>query len=260
MCDTSRVHWRLNLPLTLLASLLLTSVGQAASPNTTPATSTNTGDPVIYALGALLERDIDSFDLSEAELKTMLAGLTDSYHHRATTANAQNYGPQLETLQRTRMAAAAQRAKQAGAAYLEKVAAFPGATRTANGLVYVPLTAGAGASPTAADEVRVRYVGRRIDGTVFDRSAAAEGVSFSLGGVIPCWTQALPLMKVGGKARVVCPPELAYGDRGAPPVIRPASTLDFQIELLGITPVPAVTPAQMAPNPPPAPPDTASHD
>jgi FKBP-type peptidyl-prolyl cis-trans isomerase FkpA len=98
---------------------------------------------------------------------------------------------------------------------------------------------GDGASPTASDEVRVNYEGRLADGTVFDSSYARnEAITFPLGGVIPCWTQGVAQMKVGGKATLVCPPEMAYGSSGTGP-IPPNATLTFDVELLGIETAPA---------------------
>jgi len=95
------------------------------------------------------------------------------------------------------------------------------------------ITAGTGASPTAADVVKVQYEGKLIDGTVFDSSIKRnEPAEFPLGAVVPCWTEALQLMKKGGRSQVVCPANLAYGDRGSPPVIPPGSTLSFEVELL----------------------------
>jgi len=81
----------------------------------------------------------------------------------------------------------------------------------------------------------VHYHGTLVDGTVFDSSVdRKEAVTFPLDGVIPCWTQGVQLMKVGGKSKLVCPPDLAYGDRGAPPRIKPGATLVFEVELLEI--------------------------
>ena len=104
-------------------------------------------------------------------------------------------------------------------------------------LVYKSLREGTGASPTAADTVKVHYRGTLLDGTEFDSSYKRnEPASFPLGGVIKCWTQGVQRMKVGGKAELVCPPELAYGTRGAGSVIPPNATLRFEIELLAINP------------------------
>ena len=97
------------------------------------------------------------------------------------------------------------------------------------------LREGSGSSPTAADRVKVHYHGTFEDGRVFDSSVQrGEPAVFPLGGVIPCWTQGLQQMKVGGKAKLTCPPGLAYGERGAPPTIPPNATLIFEVELLAI--------------------------
>ena len=108
---------------------------------------------------------------------------------------------------------------------------------TPSGLVYRSLKDGNGASPTAADTVKVHYRGTFPDGREFDSSYKRnEPAQFPLGGVIPCWTEGVQRMKVGGKAELVCPPELAYGQRGAGGKISPNATLRFEIELLAINP------------------------
>ncbi|HLN00912.1 MAG TPA: FKBP-type peptidyl-prolyl cis-trans isomerase [Bryobacteraceae bacterium] len=120
-------------------------------------------------------------------------------------------------------------------AYLEKAAAMPGATRTASGLVYRELQAGTGASPKATDQVKVHYRGTLVNGTEFDSSYKRnEPATFPLNQVIPCWTEGVQKMKVGGKSQLVCPSSIAYGDRGSPPEIPGGATLIFEIELLGI--------------------------
>ena len=97
------------------------------------------------------------------------------------------------------------------------------------------LTVGNGPSPGASDVVQVHYHGTFPDGRVFDSSVErGEPASFPLNRVIPCWTQGVQQMKVGGKAKLVCPPDLAYGASGAPPTIPPNATLVFEVELLGI--------------------------
>jgi FKBP-type peptidyl-prolyl cis-trans isomerase FkpA/FKBP-type peptidyl-prolyl cis-trans isomerase FklB len=125
--------------------------------------------------------------------------------------------------------------KKTGQAFLDKAAAEKGATKTASGLVITTLKAGTGESPKATDKVKVHYHGTLIDGTVFDSSVQRkEPATFALNQVIPCWTEGVQRMKVGGKSRLVCPPEIAYGDRGAGGRIRPGSTLVFVVELLEI--------------------------
>jgi FKBP-type peptidyl-prolyl cis-trans isomerase FkpA len=119
----------------------------------------------------------------------------------------------------------------ASKAYLEKAAAEPGRVRTPSGLIYRELRAGTGTSPTATDTVKVNYRGTFVDGKKFDSS---DGIKFPLNQVIPCWTEGVQKMKVGGKAELVCPASIAYGERGQPPDIPGGATLIFEIELLGI--------------------------
>jgi FKBP-type peptidyl-prolyl cis-trans isomerase FkpA len=120
-------------------------------------------------------------------------------------------------------------------AYLEKAAAEPGAVRTASGLIYRELRPGSGASPTATDTVTVNYRGTLINGTEFDSSYKRnEPASFPLNQVIPCWTEGVQKMKVGGKAELVCPANIAYGAQGSPPTIPGGATLIFEVELLRI--------------------------
>jgi FKBP-type peptidyl-prolyl cis-trans isomerase FkpA len=109
------------------------------------------------------------------------------------------------------------------------------APAASGGLQIEHLREGTGPSPTAADRVKVHYHGTFTDGRVFDSSVQrGSPASFPLGGVIPCWTQGVAQMKVGGKAKLTCPPDLAYGPAGAPPTIPPNATLIFEVELLGI--------------------------
>jgi FKBP-type peptidyl-prolyl cis-trans isomerase FkpA len=103
-----------------------------------------------------------------------------------------------------------------------------------SGLIFTELKAGNGRAPTVYDSVRVHYEGTLADGTVFDSSIKrGQPLVFPLNGVIRCWQEGLLLMSVGSKARLVCPPNIAYGSRGAGP-IPPNSTLTFEVELLGI--------------------------
>ena len=111
------------------------------------------------------------------------------------------------------------------------------ASASSPGLVIKMLRQGRGASPTAADTVKVHYRGTLLDGTEFDSSYARNApATFPLGRVIKCWTEGMQQMKVGGKAELVCPPALAYGERGAGGMIPPNATLRFEIELLEINP------------------------
>jgi FKBP-type peptidyl-prolyl cis-trans isomerase len=120
-------------------------------------------------------------------------------------------------------------------AYLDKAAAEPGARKTASGLIYRELKPGTGASPKATDTVRVHYRGTLTDGKEFDSSYGGQPIEFPLNRVIRAWTEGVQMMKVGGKAQLVCPANIAYGERGAPPDIPGGATLVFEVELLGIS-------------------------
>ena len=125
--------------------------------------------------------------------------------------------------------------EQEGVAYLAENARKEGVVTTESGLQYEVLTKGSGVSPTAEDSVTVHYTGTLIDGTVFDSSVdRGEPATFGVTQVIAGWTEALQLMSVGDKLRLVIPSDLAYGLRGAGPSIGPNSTLIFEVELLNI--------------------------
>jgi FKBP-type peptidyl-prolyl cis-trans isomerase FkpA/FKBP-type peptidyl-prolyl cis-trans isomerase FklB len=189
----------------------------------------------LYALGIAVSQSLSVFNLSEAELEMVKTGLTDGVLHHAPKVDMPTFGPKIQALQHARMSALAAEEQKAGQAYLAKAAAQPGATKTASGIVITALKPGTGASPKATDKVKVHYQGTLIDGSVFDSSLQrGEPVTFPLNGVIPCWTEGVQTMKVGGKSRLVCPANLAYGDRGAPPRIKPGATLVFEVELLDI--------------------------
>jgi FKBP-type peptidyl-prolyl cis-trans isomerase FkpA len=116
-----------------------------------------------------------------------------------------------------------------------KSAKEAGAVVTESGLVYRTLKEGKGASPQATDTVRVHYRGTLPDGKEFDSSyARGQPAEFPLNRVIKCWTEGVQRLKVGGKAKLTCPPGIAYGERGAGGVIPPQATLIFEVELLGI--------------------------
>jgi FKBP-type peptidyl-prolyl cis-trans isomerase FkpA len=121
-------------------------------------------------------------------------------------------------------------------AVTDAAAKEPGAVVTASGLVYRSLKDGSGASPAATDKVKVHYRGTFPDGREFDSSFKRnEPIEFPLSGVIKCWTEGVQRMKVGGKAKLTCPPAIAYGERGAGGgAIPPGATLLFEVELLGI--------------------------
>src|SRR3990167_4478865 len=180
----------------------------------------------LYALGLVIARNLGVFSLTPADLEVVKAGIGDGVLHK---------DPKIQGLQTARLAAVAAVEKKAAQAFLAKAAADKGASKTVSGLIITTLKAGTGAAPKTTDRVKVNYKGSLVDGRVFDSSVKrGEPITFPLNGVIKCWVEGLPLMKVGGKSRLVCPSDLAYGDQGRPPVIKPGATLVFEIELLEI--------------------------
>ena len=190
----------------------------------------------LYALGLTINRSLSPFNLSPSELELVEAGLADGSLHRTPKVDLETYGPKIKQLQEARAAAMAAAERKTSQAFIDQAAGEPGATRTASGLLMIPLTPGTGASPKATDTVTVNYEGRLTDGTVFDSSMQHGGpATVPVSGVIKCWTEALQLAKVGSKIRLVCPADLAYGDQGWPPLIKPGATLVYEVELLGIS-------------------------
>ncbi|HEV8441810.1 MAG TPA: FKBP-type peptidyl-prolyl cis-trans isomerase [Methylomirabilota bacterium] len=195
----------------------------------------NDEQKTFYALGLAMSQSLASFNLTETELDLVKAGLADGVLHKDQKVDLKTYGPKIQQMQTARASVAAAAEKKAGQAFLDKAATDQGASKTASGLVISTIKPGTGPSPKATDKVKVHYTGTLTDGTVFDSSVERkEPATFPLNGVIPCWTEGLQLMKVGGKSRLVCPAALAYGDRGAPPRIKPGATLVFEVELLEI--------------------------
>jgi FKBP-type peptidyl-prolyl cis-trans isomerase FkpA len=189
----------------------------------------------LYAVGLAVAGSLAQFALSPADLELVKAGITDGVLNRQRQVDLPTYGVKIQELAKARVSVVAAAEQKTGQAILDKAAAENGATKTASGLVIVPIKPGTGASPKATDRVKVHYHGTLADGSVFDSSVQrGEPATFPLNGVIPCWTEGLQLMKVGGKSRLVCPAALAYGDRGAPPRIKPGATLTFEVELLEI--------------------------
>lgn len=190
-------------------------------------------DKALYSLGYSLGKD---FQLSNAEVEVVKKGMQDgSKGSKSAVGDLQQHRMKIQELAMKRASVVADKAKKEGKAFQDKMAKEKGAQKTASGLIYIPITEGKGASPAATDTVKVHYRGTLTDGTEFDSSYKRnEPIDFPLNRVIPCWTEGVQKMKEGGKARLICPSDIAYGDRGSPPNIPGGSTLVFEVELLNV--------------------------
>ncbi len=194
-------------------------------------------EKILYAMGLVMGRNLTGLDLSAADLEMLKMGLADEALGKPKKVTLEEFGPRIQAFAQGRAGNVAAKEKVASEAFLTKAAAEKGAQKKPSGLIYTEVAAGTGASPTAKDSVKVHYTGKLIDGTVFDSSVQrGQPAEFTLGGVIPCWQEGVALMKKGGKALLVCPSSLAYGDGGSPPKIKPGATLIFDVELLDIGP------------------------
>jgi FKBP-type peptidyl-prolyl cis-trans isomerase FkpA len=202
---------------------------------TAPPPLTTDEQKTVYALGLMMGQSIAPFNLSPAEIEIVKRALTDSAAGKPALELSE-WGPKIQPLATSRAAAVAEKQKGLSAAYLAKAAAEPGAVKTDSGLVYRELKVGEGPSPKATDTVKVHYRGTLVNGTEFDSSYKRnEPAQFPLNGVIKCWTEGVQRMKVGGKAVLVCPSDLAYGEQGRPSIPGGAALI-FEIELLEIAP------------------------
>ncbi len=232
---------RFMLPLVIfLPALALAQAPARPAPAKAPASAVapvTDEEKAVYALGLSMYRSLLQFDLSPAELALVKQALTDS-EAKKPAVDLETWEPKIEALAKDRQARVTEKEKAESVAYLAKAASEPGVVKTDSGLIYHELKAGTGASPKATDTVKVNYRGTFINGTEFDSSYKRnEPAEFPLNGVIPCWTEGVQKMKVGGKASLVCPSSLAYGDQGRPS-IPGGATLLFEIELLDVTVAP----------------------
>jgi len=217
---------------TLLSAALIAAIPLATASGQELKTE---DDKALYALGVALSRNLDQLSLTPDELKIVEAGLTDGVLKRDAKVEINAYLPKVQELMKKRQTAAAETEKKASQAFMTKAAAEKGAKKTDSGMVYMEVTPGTGEQPKATDKVKVHYTGTLTDGKVFDSSVQrGQPATFPLNGVIKCWTEGVQMMKVGGKSKLICPSDIAYGDRGSPPNIKPGATLVFEVELLSI--------------------------
>ena len=198
-------------------------------------------DSSSYALGLDMGNSIHDMS-AEIDLPSLLQGLSDILEDKEpllTPAQSsqilQLFGRRRREKATTDRAAALERNRAEGEAFLAENAEKEGVTTTASGLQYEVMTEGDGPTPTTTDRVTVHYLGTLIDGTKFDSSYDRDQpATFAVTEVIAGWTEALQLMKVGGKYRLFVPSDLAYGEGGSGPLIEPNAMLIFEVELLSI--------------------------
>jgi FKBP-type peptidyl-prolyl cis-trans isomerase FklB len=221
-----------------IAVLLVTAAnGVAADATALKSDREKTSYALGVEVGNNLKRqgvDLDASLLAQG-LKDALTGGTMLLGEAEVREAVMAFQKELMAKQQEAQKAVSAKAKTEGDAFLAANATKEGVVTLPSGLQYKVITAGSGASPKASDTVSVHYRGRLIDGTEFDSSYKRnEPTSFPVGGVIPGWTEALQLMKVGAKWELYVPAKLAYGDRGAGGLIPPGATLVFEVELLSI--------------------------
>jgi FKBP-type peptidyl-prolyl cis-trans isomerase len=195
-------------------------------------------DSASYAIGmnmgqSIVEvRDQIDLDLIQRGMADVVEGRLATLSDNDAVAVLQVFAQQVRESQQLQMAGQSESNRQAGVTFMEQNGRRDGVVTTASGLQYEVLEAGSGPKPTASDRVTVHYTGTLVDGQQFESSVGGDPATFGVTEVIPGWTEALQLMSVGAKYRIVLPPDLAYGQGGGPG--GPGSTLIFEVELLEI--------------------------
>ena len=213
--------------IVVLITLLAVPAFAAAPPKTEE-------EKTLYAIGLIVAQQLSPFTLTPAELEIVKQAMTDVTTGKKPIVEIEAYNKKVQELANARRNAQGQKLAAEAKVFVEKAAKEKGAVKTASGLIYLAQKEGSGTSPAAADKVKVHYNGALVNGVVFDNSyKRGQPIEFALNGVIKCWTEGLQMMKPGGKARLVCPPEIAYGERGQGP-IPPNATLVFDVELLEV--------------------------
>lgn len=224
----------------ILLSLLLLAPSAFAADAKAPAAKDpfkSDDERIVYALGRALGRNVSPFSLSPAEQKILVDGVRDQLADKKPPIDVAAFQARINELLRGRMTAEAAKEKEKGKAYADAFKKEAGVKEIPGGGLYKMLVEGKGAGPAPEDTVKVHYRGTLIDGTEFDSSyKRGEPIETNLqGGLISCWLKGIPLLKKGGKAKLVCPSDVAYGDDGRPPTIKGGATLVFEVELVDVS-------------------------
>jgi FKBP-type peptidyl-prolyl cis-trans isomerase FkpA len=254
--------------LTLLFTALALLAPGAVLANPPPATAPKAGAPeakpeakpltaeeqkkALYVFGVFIAQrtPLGQADLSAEEMKTVLEGFSAAALGKPLQFKSEEVMPKVDQLLRERQLARGEIEKKKGGEFLAKAATEAGAQKLPSGLIYFETQAGSGESPKPTDTVKVHYKGTLTNGTEFDSSyKRGTPTEFPLNGVIKCWTEGVGKMKVGGKSKLICPADIAYGERGMGGAIPPNSVLVFEVELIEIVKPAAPAPTPGAPNP-----------
>jgi FKBP-type peptidyl-prolyl cis-trans isomerase FkpA len=225
----------------------------AAAPSTTATPASSAAKPIkkkaaasgetfktedertFYAYGFRVGQNLAATTPTEGEARAIAQGLRDAITGKTEAVSMAAYLPKVGEMVTKRMSVKTDAVKAKGRAFADQFAKDDTVKAIPMGGFIKTLTEGSGPTPSADDTVKVNYRGTLIDGTEFDSSYKRnEPATFPLKNVIPCWTNGVAMMKVGGKAKLVCPSDVAYGDQGHPPTIPGGSTLIFEVELLEI--------------------------
>lgn len=191
-------------------------------------------EKTLYTIGLIIAKQLRVFNLGAEELERVKQGLTDGATAEKPAVEIADYNSKVQDLAKARIKVQSDKLAVAGKEMLDKAAKEKGAVRTDSGLVFVSLKEGAGDSPKATDTVKVHYKGTLSDGHEFDSSYKRnKPAEFKLDAVIKCWTEGVQKMKPGGKAKLVCPAAIAYGEKSMGDIL-PGSTLQFEVELLEV--------------------------
>ena len=217
-----------------LAALLLVVV--AGTTVAEEAALETEDDRIFYAFGMMIASRLPKIQPTPDEMEMIMLGLREGLEGKEPRVVMPDYAKKLDSFLQQRMVKLSEAEMEAGTQFREEMAQQAGAVRSDTGVIYLEVEAGSGAQPTAGDSVKVHYRGTLRDGKVFDDSIArGQPATIPLDKVVPCFAEGLKKMKVGGKAKLVCPPEQAYGNRGSPG-IPPGATLVFEVELIEIVP------------------------
>jgi FKBP-type peptidyl-prolyl cis-trans isomerase FkpA len=207
--------------------------GFAAADNSAAEFATEQ-EKLFYFMGTQVGENLAPLSLSNAELELVLRGTRDAVQGDAVDLDPNVYGPLLNGLGEERHAARLATERPKAQAYLVQMAAEDGAQTIESGLIFLQLESGSGAAPTSTSVVLLNYHGSLRDGTVFDSSIdRGQPVEVPLQRVLPCWQEGVGMLKEGGKARISCPAELAYQDRGTG-IVPPGAAVTFEVELIRV--------------------------